>query len=101
MLQHVLEMMSCTTRFHSLLCRANAVYLIFAMMTMVAFRACQKNVRFMFFLQLSLTRGLSHDIFDDLVVFNDHWGCVGRVFNVPQSLCTRVGRLGLRFIVLI
>ena len=40
------------------------------------FRACQKNVRFMFFLQLSLTRGLSHDIFDDLVVVNDHWGCV-------------------------
>lgn len=76
MLQHVLEMMSCTTRFHSLLCRANAVYLIFAMMTMVAFRAGQKNVRFMFFLQLSLTRGLSRDIFDDLVVVNDHWGCV-------------------------
>ena len=69
-------MVSSTTRFHSLLCRANTVYLIFAMMNMVAFRACLKNVRFMFFLQLSLTRDLSHDIFDDLVVFNDHWGCV-------------------------
>ena len=69
-------MMSSSTRFHSLSCRANAVYLIFAMMNMVAFCACLKIVWFMFFLQLSLTRGLSHDVFDDLHVFHDHWGCV-------------------------
>lgn len=69
-------MMSFSNRFHSPLCRANTVYLIFAMMNMVAFRACSKKCAFMFFLQLSLTRGLRYDIVDDLVVFNGHCGCV-------------------------